>query len=357
MSQSSRYLIVGPSWVGDMVMAQTLFSALKQQQPDCQIDVLAPDWSRPILERMPEVNQALSLPFGHGQLDLSKRRALGKSLVGQYDHAITLPNSFKSALFPWWAKVPVRTGWRGEMRYGLLNDIRTLDKARYPLMVQRFVALTLPKAAAAPLLQHIIPPKLVASEAGAKTALERFGLNLKQPVLGLCPGAEFGPSKRWPAYHYATLASEWAAKGWQVWVFGSTKDREVAEELLSRVKPSYQHQIRLLAGATSLAEAVDLMSQTTALVSNDSGLMHIGAALQKPLVALYGSTSPSFTPPLSANSECVSLGLLCSPCFERTCPLGHHGCMVQMPPRLVSQALERVLALDKKATNDALAAD
>lgn len=340
-----------------MVMAQPLFFALKQQQPDCRIDVLAPDWSRPLLERMPEVQQALSLPFAHGELEVSRRRAVGKSLVGQYDQAIVLPNSFKSALLPWWAKVPVRTGWRGEMRYGLLNDLRTLDKARYPLMVQRFVALALPSHAPIPARQDIASPRLVASEAGGQTVLERFGLDLNRPVLGLCPGAEFGSSKRWPSYHYAALASEWIAQGWQVWVFGSAKDRDVAEELLSRVKPAQQNAVRLLAGATALGEAIDLMAQTTAVVSNDSGLMHMAAALRKPLVALYGSTSPGFTPPLSDNSECVSLGLLCSPCFERVCPLGHHACMVQMPPRLVSQALERVLATANEASPNASVAD
>ena len=145
-----KILIVGPSWVGDMVMAQTLFQCLQQRHPGCAIDVLAPEWSRPILERMPEVRQALSFPLGHGVLELATRRKIGKSLAGQYDQAILLPNSLKSALVPFFAGVPKRTGWKGELRYGLLNDIRTLDKERYPLMIERFMALAFEPGASLP---------------------------------------------------------------------------------------------------------------------------------------------------------------------------------------------------------------
>lgn len=341
-----RYLIVGPSWVGDMVMAQTLFSDLKRQQSTCSIEVLAPDWSRPILERMPEVDAALSLPFGHGELRLAARRQQGKVLKGRYDHAIVLPNSLKSALLPWWAGIERRSGWRGEMRYGLLNDVRLLDKSLYPLMVQRFVALARDAAAPPPHIDTIRPPHLVASNPGAQEALAALGLNTDKPVLGLCPGAEFGPSKRWPEQHYAQLARHYLDAGWQVWIFGSANDLPVANTINAAI-PAKQHtDVHLLAGATSLAQAVDLMAQARAIVSNDSGLMHIAAALQVPLVAVYGSTSPGFTPPLSPRSECVRLGLHCSPCFARECPLGHRACLVEMPPRLVQQALDRVLVAE-----------
>lgn len=338
-----RYLVVGPAWVGDMVMAQSLFAQL-QQHPDCSIDVLAPDWSRPLLERMPEVNAALSLPFGHGELRLAERRRLGKQMAGHYERAILLPNSLKSALLPYWADIPLRTGWRGELRYGLLNDVRRLDKQAYPLMVQRFVALGLPATAPVPTLAQISAPKLRANAAAAEQALKRFSLNLDRPVLGLCPGAEFGPAKRWPDSHYAKLAQHWIDEGWQVWIFGSAKDAAVAQLIRHAVSADKQDQVHLLAGQTKLGEAIDLMAQTTAIVSNDSGLMHIAAALGKPLVAVYGSTSPGFTPPLSARAECVRLNLTCSPCFERECPLGHLNCLVKLPHTLVNQALTRVLA-------------
>ncbi|MDX1802655.1 MAG: lipopolysaccharide heptosyltransferase II [Alcanivorax sp.] len=339
-------LVVGPSWVGDMVMAQTLFAELKRQHPDSEIDVLAPAWCRPLLSRMPQVREALSLPFDHGDLKLGERRALGRSLRGRYRQAYVLPNSLKSALVPFSARIPVRTGWRGEMRYGLLNDVRSLDKDRYPLMVQRFVALALPREAPVPLLDDIIAPHLQVSPDSVQAALQAHSLDLSRPVLGLCPGAEFGPAKRWPEHHYAAVARHWIAGGGQVWIFGSGKDAPVAEAMVDLLEPEQRSQARVLAGNTSLEQAVDLLSATTAVVSNDSGLMHIAAALRRPLVAVYGSTSPGFTPPLGDKVAVVRLGLSCSPCFERECPLGHLNCLRQLPPEQVTEALDQLVSAD-----------
>ncbi|KAF0805607.1 ADP-heptose LPS heptosyltransferase II [Alcanivorax sp. S71-1-4] len=339
-----RILVIGPSWVGDMVMAQTLFSALRAQHPDCLIDVLAPDWCRALLARMPEVRQALTLPFGHGDLRLRDRRELGRSLAGEYDQAIVLPNSFKSALLPFWARIPVRTGWRGEMRYGLLNDVRTLDKQRYPLMVQRFVALAQPADAPVPALADITPPHLRVDTSNADRTLQNMGLNQALPILALCPGAEFGPSKRWPEQYYAEVARHQLEQGWQVWIFGSPKDREVAELICDAIPEKLRWRLHLLAGETALPEAVDLLALANAVISNDSGLMHIAAALHRPLVAVYGSTSPDFTPPLHGQVETVRLGLDCSPCFKRECPLGHLNCLRELGPDQVIGALGRVLA-------------
>jgi len=337
-----RILIVGPSWVGDMVMAQTLFQCLKQRHAECEIDVLAPEWSRPILERMPEVRQALSFPLGHGVLDLATRRKLGKSLAGQYDQAILLPNSLKSALVPFFAGIPVRTGWRGEMRFGLLNDIRKLDKARYPLMIERFMALAFEPGAELP--QPYPRPALQIDAASRDAALGKFALELDRPVLALCPGAEFGEAKRWPAEHYAKVAELKIRAGWQVWIFGSKNDHAVGEDIRSRLIPGLREEVSNLAGETSLAEAIDLLSCAGAVVSNDSGLMHVAAALNRPLVAVYGSTSPQFTPPLAEQVEIVRLGLECSPCFERTCRFGHYDCLGQLKPRPVIEALDRLVA-------------
>ena len=335
-------LIIGPSWVGDMVMAQTLFTCLKQRHPDCQIDVLAPDWSRPILERMPEVRAALSFPLGHGVLELATRRKIGQSLAGQYDQAILLPNSLKSALVPFFAKVPKRTGWKGEMRYGLLNDIRTLDKDRLPLMIERFMALAYEPNAEIP--KPYPQPRLQIDEASRAAALTKFGLSLDRPVLALCPGAEFGEAKRWPVEHYAKVAEIKIRAGWQVWMFGSKNDHPGCEDIRSRLIPGLREESSNLAGATSLAEAIDLMSAASAVVSNDSGLMHVAAALNRPLVAVYGSTSPQFTPPLADQVEIVRLGLECSPCFERTCRFGHYNCLRELKPRPVLEALDRLVA-------------
>ncbi|MGL4316377.1 MAG: lipopolysaccharide heptosyltransferase II, partial [Pseudomonas sp.] len=302
-----RILIVGPSWVGDMVMAQTLFVCLKQRHPDCEIDVLAPEWSRPILERMPEVRAALSFPLGHGVLDIASRRRIGKSLAGQYDQAILLPNSLKSALVPFFADIPLRTGWKGEMRYGLLNDIRTLDKERYPLMIERFMALAFESGVEIP--KPYPQPRLVIDEASRAAALAKFNLTLDRPVLALCPGAEFGEAKRWPAEHYAKVAELKIRAGWQVWLFGSKNDHPGGEDIRNRLIPGLREEVVNLAGETSLAEAIDLMSAAGAVVSNDSGLMHVAAALNRPLVGVYGSTSPQFTPPLADQVEIVRLGL------------------------------------------------
>lgn len=335
-------LIIGPSWVGDMVMAQTLFVCLKRQHPDCQIDVLAPEWSRPLLERMPEVRAALSFPLGHGAFELATRRRIGQELRGRYDQAILLPNSLKSALVPYFAGIPQRTGWRGEMRFGLLNDIRTLDKARYPLMIERFMALAYPPGAELP--KPYPEPRLAIDPASRDVALERFGLTLDRPVLALCPGAEFGEAKRWPAEHYAAVADARLRQGWQVWLFGSQKDAPGGEEIREWVTPGFEEDVYNLAGRTSLAEAIDLLSCASAVISNDSGLMHVAAALDRPLVAVYGSTSPGFTPPLASQVEVVRLGLECSPCFDRTCRFGHYDCLRLLQPSLVQEALGRLVA-------------
>ena len=342
----SAILVVGPSWVGDMVMAQTLFSELRRQYPDCAIDVLAPAWCRPLLSRMPEVREALSLPFDHGDLKLGERHALGKSLRGKYQQSYVLPNSLKSALVPWAAKIPRRIGWRGEMRYGLLNDVRKLDKDLYPLMVQRFVALAQPADASVPQLDTITAPHLEVSEDSLQQAMVAHGLTTQRPVLGLCPGAEFGPAKRWPEHHYAAVAQHWIDYGGQVWIFGSGKDQPVARAIVEMLENGAAEQAAVLAGNTSLEQAVDLLSATTAVVSNDSGLMHIAAALKRPLVAVYGSTSPGFTPPLGDRVAVVRLGLECSPCFERECPLGHLNCLRQLPPSQVIDALQQLESAD-----------
>jgi len=323
-----------------MVMAQTLFQCLKQVHPECAIDVLAPEWSRPILERMPQVRQALSFPLGHGALELATRRKIGKQLAGQYDQAILLPNSLKSALVPFFAGIPRRTGWRGEFRYGLLNDVRALDKQRYPLMIERFMALAYAPGTTLP--QPYPRPALRIDPASRAAALAKFGLDLDRPVLALCPGAEFGEAKRWPAEHYAQVAEAKIREGWQVWLFGSKKDHPVGEDIRGRLIPGLREEVYNLSGETALAEAIDLMSCADAVVSNDSGLMHVAAALNRPLVAVYGSTSPGFTPPLAEQVEVVRLGLDCSPCFERTCRFGHYNCLRLLEPHRVSDALQHL---------------
>lgn len=321
-----------------MVMAQSLFKVLVKENPGVAIDVLAPGWSRPLLERMPEVADAIDMPFGHGRLDLTGRRRLGRSLVERgYEQAILLPNSFKSALVPYWAKIPRRTGWVGEMRYGLVNDIRRLDKSRLTMTVQRFVALAYPGDYAG--IPEIPVPELQVDAAGAASAMDALGLERDQaPLLALCPGAEYGPAKRWPERYYGELAGEMIEQGWSVWLFGSEKDRAVCKE----VNKAAAGRCVDLSGRTSLAQAVDLMSLADTVVSNDSGLMHVAAALNRPLVALYGSSDPGFTPPLNPRGRVLSLGLDCSPCFKRECPEGHLKCLTELTVEQVARMVREL---------------
>jgi heptosyltransferase-2 len=315
----NKILIIGPAWVGDMVMAQCLFKLLKQKNPAVEIDVLAPAWSEPLLARMPEVNQSFVMPLGHGVIDLKTRYTIGKNLRAQrYDQAIVLPNSFKSALIPFFARIPKRTGWLGEMRYGVLNDIRYLDKKRYPLMIERFMALGLNKGE-------------VLSEPYPIPELRYQVSSDKRPILALCPGAEFGPAKRWPEDYYADVANAKLKEGWEVWLLGSQKDAVVTERIMALTDKRCVD----FAGRTQLNEAVDLLAQATLVISNDSGLMHIAAALHKPLIALYGPTSASFTPPLHEKAKIINLSLKCQPCFQRDCPLTHHRCMRELTPNIV----------------------
>ncbi len=332
-----RILVVGPSWVGDMVMAQALFIALKERRPATVIDVLAPAWSFPLLQRMPEVDDALTMPVGHGRLALGERWRLGRELRGRYDQAILLPNSFKSALIPFFARIPLRTGWRGEMRNGLLNDVRALDEKRYPRMVERFVALADAAEAATPL--RIPTPRLRADGDRLAALLAQFELGCERPVLAVCPGAEFGSAKRWPERHYAAVAEAMIARGWQVWLFGSANDRAVAQAITQALPAPVQAHVHALAGLTALAEAIDLLAVAAAVVSNDSGLMHIAAALDRPLVAVYGSTSPAFTPPLGERVASLSIPVDCGPCFQRECPLQHLRCLTELGPEQVLAAL------------------
>jgi len=335
MSSTRRILVVGPSWVGDMVMAQSLFMTLQAQHPGVLIDVLAPQWSLPILERMPQVRQGIAMPLGHGQFGLRTRWQLGRQLAAEgYDQAIVLPGSLKSALVPWFAGIQQRTGFTGEMRYGLLNDRRDLDKTVLPMTVQRFVALGL--APAVGVTPNTPTPRLLANESNATHLLSRLTLNTDRPVIAFMPGAEYGPAKQWPAQHFAKLAKELIEQGRQIWILGSGKDNDIALEIASTTASEHVHN---LCGKTQLADVVDLLSVCNAAVSNDSGLMHVAAALNKPLVALYGSSDPKHTPPLSPNANVLHLNLECSPCFKRQCPLGHTRCLQDITPDLVIKAL------------------
>ncbi len=320
-------------------MAQSLFKTLKEQDNNTVIDVLALDWSRPLLERMPEVRCAHAMPIGHGVLNLKERYRIAVALRSQaYTQAIVLVNSWKSALIPWWANIPKRTGFLGECRVGLLNDIRILDKKRLPRLIDRFATLAYEKNTK--LVQPVPYPRFKIDPASVKTVVEKFSVaeDLKRPILALCPGAEFGASKRWPESYYAKIALAKRKEGWAVWLFGSKNDKAVADH----IQEETHGQCLDFTGKTRLDEAIDLLSAVTSVVTNDSGLMHIAAALGKPLVAIYGSTDPGYTPPLG-DANIVRLSLPCSPCFKRECPLVHHKCMQELYPEKVLAAMDTVV--------------
>ncbi|MDJ0957865.1 MAG: lipopolysaccharide heptosyltransferase II [Arenicellales bacterium] len=338
-SPGSSFLVVGPAWVGDMVMAQCLFKALASK-PGNVVDVVAPAWTLPLLYRMPEVRKSFEAPFQSGKLQLKRRYELAQHLSKRrYDQAIVLPNSWKSALVPFLAGIPVRSGFLGEHRWGLINDVRKLDKTALPMTVQRFVELA--RSASGPVTtKEELRPKLVRNPSAQRDVERDLGIALNgAPVIALCPGAEYGPSKQWPSEYFAQTALKKLSEGWHVWLLGSAGDTSVAAE----INALCSGQCLDLTGQTTLGQAMDLLSLATVVVSNDSGLMHVAAAFEAPLVALFGSTDPKHTPPLSRNCEILYRGLSCSPCFERQCPLKHLDCLRQITPDHALTSIDRVL--------------
>ncbi|MFA6121046.1 MAG: lipopolysaccharide heptosyltransferase II [Sideroxydans sp.] len=327
-----KILIIAPSWVGDCVLMQPMLHRLKQRHPSVQLDVLAPPWTEKLLRQLPEVNEVINNPFAHGAFRFSERRDLGRRLqAAKYDQAIVLPNSWKSALIPYFADIPVRTGFIGEMRFGLLNDARKLVKTKLPLMVERFSQLAEDKHQ--DIMRPIPYPHLQVNEEQRAQVLGRFKLSTDRPVAVFCPGAEFGPAKRWPVQYYAELGQRLNGQGYAIWLIGSPKDKEVADKIVALGNSEAIN----LCGTTDLSDAIALISCASLVVSNDSGLMHIAAALDRPMLAIFGSSSPQFTPPLSSHADVLRLDLPCSPCFKRECPLGHFNCMMQLTPQEVAR--------------------
>jgi heptosyltransferase-2 len=327
-------LVVGPSWVGDMVMAQSLFKVLRERQPSREIDVIAPGWSLPVLARMPEVRRGIEMPLGHGEIGFGTRRDIGRALRGEgYGQAIVLPRSAKSALVPWHARIPVRTGFRGEFRFGLVNDRRPFDRAVLDQTVKRFVALGLERGESLP----DIPVPALRIDAGAQRAARaRLLPDVGDgPAVGMMPGAEYGPAKCWPLESFASLARHVVAGGASVWLFGGPNDVESGERIAALAGPGVHN----LCGRTTLAEVIDLIALCGNVVSNDSGLMHVAAAVGSHVIAIYGSSSPSFTPPLTDRRAIHYLDLDCSPCFRRECPLGHLNCLRNITPEQVAATL------------------
>ena len=298
-------------------MAQPLLARLREKRPGVKLDVLAPEWVAPVARRMPEVDEVIPVPFRHGPLQLGSRWKLGRALKHRYDEAIVLPNSWKSALVPFLADIPVRAGYVGEARYGLLNRLYRKPDRR---MREHYARLA--EAPGEESSGTLPQPCLKVDTAQIAATGAKF--QIPKPYAVLCPGAEYGPAKRWP--YFADLAKRLPLPAV---LLGSRNDEGAATGV----------EGTNLVGKTTLDEAIDLIAGAQYVVTNDSGLMHVAAALGRPLVALFGSSSPEKTPPQSDRARVLWLKPECSPCFERECPLGHFRCMREIS---VDQVLSEV---------------
>ena len=337
-----KTLIVAPNWIGDAVMSLSLVQALHEDNSlrqangkPCEIHVLAPPVTAPIYQFSRAVHAVQVEPFSHGKLQWGLRRSVGQLMAGRgFDLAVVLPNSLKSVLVPWFARIPKRVGYNGELRSALLTDpLRKPDKKAKPPMIQWYGDLG---NYSRELLEY---PVLHVDKGMQEEACFDFGLS--SGFLALAPGAEFGPAKQWPAIHFARVAQEFLVQNQEqkAVLFGGPKDSAFCSEIVSFLPSKLQSRAVNLAGKTKLAQAVTLMSVASQLITNDSGLMHVAAALNVQVHAVFGSSSPHHTPPLSAKAKVYYLNLDCSPCFQRECPLGHTDCLKKLDPKMVLDQL------------------
>ena len=334
-------LVIAPQWIGDAVMTEPLLRVLAQRGES--LSVAAMPWVAPIYRAMPQVSEVIELPFPRGGLHWAARRNLAQQWRGQFDRAYVAPNSWKSAVLPWFAGVPVRVGYHGEARFVLLNQrIPNPDKDQRGAMVAHYLALAQIEA------DSSVQPKLDLSLDLLKTTLLNFDLKLGAYAV-FAPGAEYGPAKRWPAAYFSEMGLR---TGLPVVLLGSAKEAALCDDIATRINQERPKNARNLAGKTDLSQAMALTASSQAMLSNDSGLMHVAAAMGVPQVAVFGSSSPLHTPPLSdkavvlwlKNEAVYQPALDCAPCFERSCPLGHLRCLNDLMPERVEQAWREVVS-------------
>jgi heptosyltransferase-2 len=345
----TRILIIAPAWVGDMVMTQSLVAALRRREPDAVVDLLAPPWTSALGARMPGVNRTIEFGAVHGRFDFIRRVRFGWNLRGErHDRAFVLQSAWKSAIIPFVAGIKRRRGYVGELRYGLLNEIRHKGKVGSRRTVDLFVSLADEREGGVP---DVPAPVLTADLERGRALAARLGLSTEHPVVALCPGAEYGPAKRWPESHFAALAGMLARDGFATWLFGSGKEVETGERIRALAKPQNRALAPVnLCGKTNLVEALDLLALTAGAVANDSGLMHMAAAIGRPVVAIYGSTPSTIAPPLTADMRIAEIALPCRPCMERVCPLGHLDCLNLIGAADVAAKLLDVIATARATT-------
>ena len=334
-----KILIIAPNWIGDAVMAEPLISQLKKNNPDSRIDVLATPWVASIMKAIPAVNQIIAADFQHGSLQWAERKTLAKQLaLSAYTHAYVLPNSFKSALIPWLAKIPHRIGYQGEMRWGLINEaLKNPSRSHRPPMSSHYFALSGITHSEVPQPHLSLPDAMVTQNRQALQSKQSF-----QDLYVLCPGAEYGPAKQWPIEHFGQLAKNIieTKQNSLVVILGSQKEFSLGNDIAEM--STYPNRVINWCGQTSLEEAMATINNAHAVISNDSGLMHIAAAFRRPQVAIFGSSDPRHTPPLSKLASIHWLHLECSPCFKRACPLGHLKCLVDIEVKDVLNSINRL---------------
>ncbi len=338
-----KIAVIAPSWIGDTIMMQPLLATLKAADSTTHITVIASPVCAPLLTRMPAVDTIIMNPFAHGALQLKARWHFGAQLRHQgFDQIIVLPNTLKSAFIAFATGIKKRTGYLGEHRYGLLNDIRANLAKGMARLVDAYGALAMSPAPnkTTPFLPTMPDPVLKSTNEQQHATRQKHQLTItNQPVLVLCTGAEYGLAKRWPPEHFAKVGQFALQAGYQLWLLGSPKDHANSEEIRLKILDTQagnpESGVRNLCGQTTLDEAIDLIAAADWVISNDSGLMHAAAALQRPQIALYGSSSPEYTPPLNPKAHILSENLACSPCFQRTCRFGHYDCLQGLSPRKV----------------------
>lgn len=341
VSYDARMLVIAPNWIGDAIMAQPLLQLLKQNYPHRAIDVLAPTWVAPVIRAMSEVDQVLESSLKHGSFKFREYLSYAQLLRHRYySEVYVLPNTLKYALLPWLAGIKKRIGYKGETRYGLINVMHH-DNRHAPLPMTKFYAAL----AATPKTQSalVLPkPVLHVAQSQIDASYQSMGLSADTKVIVFAPGAEFGTAKRWPALHFAQLASTILQSHPQakIVLLGSPKDVVVCREIQAMC-PS----VLDLAGKTSLDQAIAVIAGAALMVSNDSGLLHVASGLNRPVIALYGPTDPEHAPPFSDVALSVSLHLACAPCRQRECPLGHQDCMQKISSEQVWTLLQPMLKL------------
>ena len=316
-------------------MAQALYKALKHHSNADEIHVVAPPWSQPLLQRMPEITQVYGLDVAHGEFGLRKRYQLGLRLREQaFTQALILPRSYKSALVPMFARVPKRLGELGEFRYGLINHVLSDNKDKAIPTVSnylRYAQLELDPSQ----ISKQFAPELMVDANNQEKVLSQNNISQQKPVVACMVGAEYGPSKQWPAEHFASLIDMLHEEGLEVCILGSNKDARISE----KIEKLCTKPVNNLCGKTSLLDAIDILASSSAAVSNDSGLMHIAAAVDVPVVAIYGATTPAYTPALHPDAKTFYMQLTCSPCWQRTCQYQHYRCLKDIMPQQVYKAV------------------